>query len=160
MNKKTELVLEAVLLGDIGALRKALAEGCNPNMVDRAGRTALANAVIGEDSEMVEMLLGAGANPNTPDKQGFTPLHHAAQRHTASVVKSLIAAGAIVDARDSFGNTPLFRAVFESRGRGETLLVLLDAGANQHARNDSGMSPRDLATSIANFDVLSLLPDE
>lgn len=63
-----------------------------------------------------------------------------------------------VDAQDAFGNTPLFRAVFNSRGQGETVEELLRAGANPDLPNHSGVTPRGLAHSIANYDVAQFLP--
>ena len=160
MNKKTDPVLDAVLRGDAAALEEALRAGSSPDQSDRAGRTPLSNAVIGDEPKIAEMLLQAGCNVNSPDKQGFTALHHAAQRYSVAMANLLLSAGAAVDARESFGNTPLCRAVFESRGRSEVVAAFLSAGADQHARNNTGVSPRDLATSIANFDVLSLLPEK
>lgn len=158
MSKNSDPVLTAVLRTDLVALQKVLDDGFDVNIPDREGRTPLVNAILGERLDIVESLLRAGGDVKISDSQGYTPLHHAAQRHSTAIVDALIAAGAEIDAKDSFGNTPLFRAVFESRGRGEVLRALLDAGANQHARNNSGVSPRELAASIANFDVLSLLP--
>ncbi len=160
MNKRTDPVLDAVLRNDISALQKALKDRSNPDLPDRGGRTPLSNAIIGENPEIVKLLLRAGVNVGTTDKQGFTPLHHAAQRHSVAIVCLLLTAGAAVDSKDFFGNTPLFRAVFESRGRGEVVKSLLDVGADQHVKNNSGVSPRDLAASIANFEVLSLLPEK
>jgi len=74
------------------------------------------------------------------------------------IVKYLLEAGAEVDAKDSFGNTALHRAVFESEGRGEVIKALLDAGADQYVKNNYGVSPRSLAETIANYDVLPFLP--
>lgn len=158
MSKKTDPVLDAVLCNDRSALQQAIQEGCKLDHPDRGGRTPLANAVINREPEIVGVLLLAGANANAVDKQGLTPLHFAAQGHSLEITNLLLTAGAKVDSTDSFGNTPLFRAVFESRGRAELISVLLQAGANQHLKNNSDVSPRDLAASIANFDVLSFFP--
>ena len=54
---------------------------------------------------------------------------------------------------DVYGNTALWRAAFESRGQGAMLKLLLAHGANPDQPNHSGMSPRQLAETIANFDV-------
>jgi ankyrin repeat protein len=59
----------------------------------------------------------------------------------------------MVDKQDADGNTPLWRAVFESRGEGETISTLLAAGANPDLPSKSGVSARDLAARIGNFDV-------
>ncbi len=44
-------------------------------------------------------------------------------------------------------------AVFESQGRGEMIKILLAAGADRNRKNNHGVSPAELAASIANFDV-------
>ncbi|NNM45400.1 ankyrin repeat domain-containing protein [Knoellia sp. DB2414S] len=49
--------------------------------------------------------------------------------------------------------TPLWVAVFESKGRGDAIQLLLDSGADPNVLNGSGRSPRDLAGTIANYDV-------
>jgi ankyrin repeat protein len=43
----------------------------------------------------------------------------------------LIDGGADVSAQDIPGNTPLWRAVFDSRGRGQMIQQLLSAGADK-----------------------------
>jgi ankyrin repeat protein len=65
----------------------------------------------------------------------------------------LLAAGVTVDVPDTYGNTTLGRAVFESRGRGAMLQLLLAHGANPDQANHSGVSPRQLVETIANFNV-------
>jgi hypothetical protein len=60
-------------------------------------------------------------------------------------MRILLRAGARVDAPDTRGNTPLWRAVFESRGRGDTIQALLAAGANPDLPNQSGVTPGQLA---------------
>jgi ankyrin repeat protein len=159
MRKKIDPILESIYQKDLAALVKAIEQGVGLEQPDQGGRTPLSNAVIGGQSEVVKMLLRAGASFATSDKQGYTPLHHAAQRHSVDLAHLLLDAGADVDAKDIFGNTPLFRAVFECRGRGEVIELLLNAGANQNSENNSGVSPRKLASSIANFNVLPYLQE-
>jgi ankyrin repeat protein len=72
-------------------------------------------------------------------------------------MRILLRAGARVDAQDTRGNTPLWRAVFESRGRGDTIQALLAAGANPDLPNQSGVTPGQLAERIANFDVAQFM---
>jgi uncharacterized protein len=47
----------------------------------------------------------------------------------------------------------LFRAVFNSCGDGSVIELLLSAGADPNAPNDSDVTPIKLARTIANYDV-------
>lgn len=68
----------------------------------------------------------------------------------------LVDVGANLELRDGYGNTPLARATFSSRGDGEVITILLEAGANPDATNEHGNSPRSLAKMIANYDIAKL----
>jgi ankyrin repeat protein len=131
--------------------------------VDRAGRTELHYAARDGDPAAVQRLLAEGLNPCAVDDKGWTPLHFAAQSQAAETARVLLAAGAHVDATDSDGRTPLFRAVWSSRGQGETIKLLREQGADPKAAAEDGASPLKLARIIANFDVrqyFSDLPDD
>jgi ankyrin repeat protein len=68
---------------------------------------------------------------------------------------SLLDAGAAVDARDAVGKTPLAVALFNVRDRGgEVISVLLRASADPDAKNNYGVSARQLAASVANYDLM------
>ena len=73
------------------------------------------------------------------------------------VAAALIKAGAELELQDTFGNTPLSDAVFESRGRGDMIQLLLANGADKEKKNRQGISPLALARSIANYDVKQFL---
>jgi ankyrin repeat protein len=120
---------------------------------DRDGRTPLHEAVFQGRSSAVERLLEDGVDPDARDNGGRTPLHFAAQEYRPQEARLLCMGGAAVDARDSFGNTPLWRATFDSRGRGEVIRVLLEHGADPDFVNNAGVSPRQLAERIGNYDV-------
>ena len=122
-------------------------------------RTPLHDAAIDGDEQEVRRLLSAGAKPNTPDRSGWTPLHFAAQEHAAGAVRALLEAGAEVDPVDAYGNTPLWRATFGSRGRGEVIQLLREAGADPWRANASGVSPVSLARTIANYPVAQHFAD-
>ena len=122
-------------------------------------RTPLHEAAIDGDEQEVRSLLRAGADPNTPDHGGWTPLHFAAQEHAAGAVRALLEAGADVDPIDEYGNTPLWRATFGSRGRGEVIQLLRQAGADPWRVNASGVSPVSLARTIANYPVAQHFAD-
>jgi ankyrin repeat protein len=127
--------------------------------VDRYGRTAMHEAALADDAGRIRELVAQGLDPGTPDDNGWTPLHIAAQAWSVSACEALLGAGAPVDAREAVGNTPLWRAVFESRGRGEVIRLLRDHGADVTITNNHGVSPVKLAHTIGNFDVRQFFAD-
>ena len=127
--------------------------------VDRAGRTPLHYAAVDVDITGARQLLESGMDPSSPDDDGWTPLHFAAQSNSAEIAELLTNAGASVDPCDSHGNTPLFKAVFNSRGKGDVIRLLRARGANPYATNNHGVSPLKLARTIANFDVRQFFVD-
>jgi ankyrin repeat protein len=127
--------------------------------VDREGRTSLHYAAAQGDAARVAQLLAEGADPMLRDRQGWTPLHFAAQAYSVDVATKLLEAGAEVDAQDAHGNTPLLRAVFDSRGRGEVIQLLRRRGADPHRTNYHGVSPVQLAETIANYPVAQFFGD-
>jgi ankyrin repeat protein len=126
---------------------------------DRMGRSPLHYAALEGDVARVRELLAAGADPAFQDDNGWTPLHFAAQEQRAEVASMLIAAGASVDAQDVYGNTPLGKAVFNSRGKGDVIQLLREAGADPYLMNKSDVSPLRLARTIANYDVAQFFAD-
>ena len=127
--------------------------------LDRDGRSALHYAANEGNILAVRELLEAGSDPGLPDRHGWTPLHFAAQASSADVAAALLDAGVDVDARDEHGITPLFRAVFNSRGRGDVIELLRARGANPFAANTHGRTPVGLARLVANYDVASFFAD-
>jgi uncharacterized protein len=126
---------------------------------DRSRRTKLHYAALAGQLAVVQSCIGDGADLNAQDLQGFTPLHFAAQKYQLDVAEALLAAGASVDVRNVHGNTALWIATFNSRGRGELISQLLAHGADPDSVNDSGASPRTLASMIANFDIAQFFSD-
>ena len=72
-------LLEASRNGYKVTVRRFLREGASLKEQDESGRTALHFAVLGGETEVVEMLLAAGADPDIPDKNGTTPFLLAAE---------------------------------------------------------------------------------
>jgi ankyrin repeat protein len=123
------------------------------------GRTPLHYAAFDGNVSAVRALLRDGADPSVVDANGWTPLHAAAQTHSPELVEVLLEHGAPVDAEDIYGNTPLFRAVFESRGRSDVIHLLRSAGADPTHVNRHGISPVQLARTIANYDIAQYFSD-
>ena len=106
-----------------------------------------------EHAKIIKSLVSEGFDANAQDKQGWTPLHFAAQEGSVLGIIELLRCRAKTDLKDSNGNTALFRAVFNSRGEGEIIKLLLAAGSNPDQENDHGISPGKLAETIKNYDV-------
>ena len=152
-NPAGSYLVAAVRTQDYEGLEEMLRSGTAPDARERDGRTALMEPTMKDDRRAAEMLLNSGANPDAQDTRGFSALHFAASDYLPGMASLLLANGASVDLRERNGNTPLFRAVFDSRGRGDVIRVLLQHGADKHLSNHHGVSPADLAETIANYDV-------
>lgn len=122
-------------------------------------RTPLHHAAADAELETVVQLVELGVDVNAQDSQGWSALHFAAQSLSTDCARLLLEAGANVNARDSFGNTPLSRAVFVYQGDGDLIELLRKAGAEPNLKNNHGVSPVDLARSIANHDVAKFFTD-
>ncbi len=147
----------AVLAHDLKSIKSILKKSKDIEIKDRAGRTPFLNAVIEDSIAIVQILLDHGANIHIQDKEGWSALHFASQNQSVEMTKLLLEKGSLVDSMDAYGNTPLWRAVFNSRGRGEVIRLLLKAGADKERKNNQGVSPLDLANTIANYDVKQFL---
>ena len=145
-------VTSAVHRRDYPALEQLVTD-TNLNLPDSGGRSVLSLVVNHGDETLLQWLLAKGPALDQQDRNGWTALHFAAQAYAVDMAALLLAAGTQVDVPDAYGNTALWRAAFESRGQGAMLKLLLAHGANPNQPNHSGMSPRQLAETIANFDV-------
>ncbi|MCE7072521.1 ankyrin repeat domain-containing protein [Dyadobacter sp. CY327] len=124
------------------------------SFVDRDGRSPLFYSIIAGNTNMTDSLLTAGANVDLQDKNGWAPLHFAVQSYNLAAISLLLQNGANIEICDEHGNTPLWRAVMASQGKGGAITLLLDAGANPHSKNNSGISSYHLAKEIANYDII------
>lgn len=147
-------LIESIFRGDVEAVRIAAKQSpAEIEAPDEGGRSPLMHATIDKKVDIVLLLLEAGADPNAQDGRGNSPLHFATQGHDPDVASCLIANGAKVDLVNENGNSPLFNAVFNSRGHGELIALLIESGANKDLKNAHGVSPSDLAATIGNYDV-------
>jgi uncharacterized protein len=151
------LIHRAVIRHSLAEVSQAFSHGEAVDERDEGGRTPLFYAAKDGDSAIVAVLIRHGANPNAQDKSLETPLHFAVYEYQLAAAQRLIEGGADPNAQDDHGNTPLWRAVFESRGRGDMIKLLVSAGADKTLKNRHGVSPKDLANTIGNYDVSAFL---
>ncbi|WP_367898388.1 ankyrin repeat domain-containing protein [Leptospira sp. WS58.C1] len=154
MKKKEVLEMhDAILSHDIALVKQLAAKKQLIEERDSYGRTPLMVAIIEELDEVVSILLKNGANADAQDKDGYAALHFAVDRFQVKNVQALIKSNVKIDIQDANGNTPLSNAVFEYEGKGDIIKLLLKAGAKPKLKNFHGVSPLELAQSIANYDV-------
>ena len=145
--KKRADLRDAVFRGSLAEVAGALSEGTRVDEPDEDGRTALIHAAIDGQLAILDYLLTRGAGADWQDKLGFSALHYAAQNNHVEVARRLLQGGAQIDIRDKNGNTPLWRAMFAYQGDDAILKSLRAANANVDAKNNHGVSPRDLAAT-------------
>lgn len=116
-------------------------------------------SVVNNDHLKVERMISEGLDVNFLDFEGRYPLNYAAVHGSLEAAKILIEHGADVNCVDRNGNTPLSDAVFYAAGNLELIKFLLGNGADENRENLHGISPRNLASSIGNFDYSECFPE-
>jgi ankyrin repeat protein len=86
-----ELVMRNAPLSTVNYL---LAEGADPNIAARSGRTPLAQAAINGNAAMVRLLVNHGADVNLSTPTGHPAIFYASRHHYADIVALLRKAGA------------------------------------------------------------------
>ena len=119
----------------------------------------LMDAIQSEDIAEITAALDAGARVNhVDDDTGFTPLTGAIEDPANNltllpIIRLLISRGANVNMamgnRNTSGDTPLHQAALF--GNIPVIDILLEAGADLHARNVGGFTPREVARQQLNY---------
>ena len=156
-HKMNQKLGNAIQTGDLLKTKEALMENiCNVNNKDEYGRTVIYDAIVNGYIDIIEELCIAKIDINNIDNNGKTPLHFASIYSRFEIAKILIQYGAELDLKDKYGNTPLSDAVFYSHGLEDIILLLQEKGADPTLKNDYDVSPKELAESIANYDLSHL----
>ncbi len=151
----TESLFQAIQRNDAAGVKHLLNGGADANAQDTESTPALMTAVLYAGSDCVKLLLDRGANPNARNTAGATALMWAIP--DLDKIKLLVASGADVNARSAnLQRTPLLIAA-SYPGSVEILRLLVDHGADIHAKDRNGMHALGRATLSADVDVVRFL---
>lgn len=145
--------VEAIKLGDIDVLKQHL-EISNQDQKNNW----LSHAVVSRQLDMIQMLLEEGADPNDYDAERsknvrrsnyHAPLRFAVGTGNLELVRLLLEFSANPNQRveDKYGyDTPLHLAAVGERT--ELANILLESGADIHAKDTQGRTPLDIANEL------------
>src|SRR5687768_4291533 len=125
-------VADAVMRGDMPALRALLAKRADVNATQVDGATALHWAVYRDNAEAADLLLAAGARPAVVNRAGATPLAMAALYGNPVMVDKLLKAGADARSLGPSGETMVMIAA--RNGRADVIKLLVEARADVNAK--------------------------
>jgi hypothetical protein len=111
------------------------------NAKDKYGATALIDASLQGQKEIVELLILEDADLDARDNQGDTALMHAALKGHVEIVELLVSNGADVNVKDKSGNTALIESAKYARESAcEIIALLKDNSAGVNAKNNFGLT--------------------
>ncbi|KAG4441578.1 hypothetical protein IFR05_002963 [Cadophora sp. M221] len=130
-----------------------------------AGSTPLHRAIQLGDDTLASLFADKTTDINATDRNGETAFFVATVRGNATIIHLLAEKGACIDAPDSRGQTALHVATkyrYGTRVRWtqptqETVLVLLNLGANVNTKNPAGETPLHAAASNGRYAVSEML---
>lgn len=135
-----EDLFAAVEGNDARWLKELIAEGGDPNMVDRDGNSLLILGARDGKDQAVKALLAAKAKVNARNRLGETALMLAAVEGRTEIAKALVFNGAQIEFK---GWNPMLYAA--SRGHDDMIEYLANLGANVNAPAPNGATPLMIA---------------
>ena len=137
-------------------LRKLLARGADPNVLDKDLRPPILWAASAGSADAYLALVNYGASSDNVDKDGLAAIHCAASRGHKECLSILITlCGADVNLRDGNGCTALFYTV--TLGYVECTELLLSSGADTDIRDRKGRTPSHCGAAKGQLETLKLL---
>ena len=119
-------------------------------------RTALIWATFYDNIALLSWLIDNGADINHQDRNGYSALHFAGQEKRFDCAKLLVDKGASLDLPNIHGNVSLWTAIFNSCGDTRLVKLYVKHGANLDHVNKHQKTPRQIAETIAGFDLTSI----
>ena len=140
----------AVIFGNIEAVKQHLAAGTDVDMKGNLGETPLFRAFERQNIRIAQLLVANGADVNAKDFIGQTPLHFAVSIDQKEFAELLIAKGADVNAKATNSRVvngapwaPLQLAAY--LGHKEVAELLITKGADVNVKDGDGATPLDWA---------------
>jgi ankyrin repeat protein len=159
MEKKSD-IFTTIQLGRIALYEKLITDH-DINTRNKYGENLLHTAIAYGQKEIALDLISRSIDTNAQDKKGQTPLHILFAQPNIELTKKIL--GEIIEkvveinTTDSYGNTSLWCAVFNARGKYDSVVLLLSKGANPNIKNKAGRSPLDFAIQIKDEKLISIL---
>lgn len=144
---------EACIVGDLTAVRRALARGQDVNQLSPDGFSPLGLAVFFRRSEVARLLIDAGADVRLRSRNALqvAPIHSAVARGDLAMLQTLLLRGADPDQTQQ----RLMRPIHEAAAAGATPIVamLLMFGADPAVRSEDGRSAADFAAASGHVEL-------
>ncbi|GAA5857263.1 hypothetical protein JCM8547_009404 [Rhodosporidiobolus lusitaniae] len=129
--------------------------GAMPELEDAEGETPLHRAAHRGHLDVCRFLISRDVEVGAQDADGWTALHNASSRGWLDIARLLVSAGASVDQPNKHNYTPLMNAA--SKGQLPLVHYLLKQGATPLRRNAFGETAYDLAASVFEVQICSVL---
>ena len=145
----------AVMNGDLKSVKVIVECGCDVNVVDEYGMSAIHFAAYRGDIEIVSYLLDHGCDVNKVDDYGVNALHLAAYSGHDGMVRYLIERGCAVNSVDKYGWNGIHIGTQEGHLR--VVNCLIELGCSVNTRNKYGMTALMAGSLRGNEEIIEYL---